>query len=293
MGAGASTVNGGTPSPPPSPPSPRPTGSADGTQAAATVARLVLLPAGDPESPVTHGIQMGPDNGMGVLTGTPPVIAALKEGSRAFDSRGFVLGDRISHINPNLAGGRPHPALDILGDAAAAESELSRLQGDLITRVWVLRAACAAPVARKPPCGIFGITFVTVLADGKERLFVKNSEPSSAAHMCGGLPPGCRIISVCGTVTSSSTVAAKLLSELPVGEAATFEVDHTHWYDGAIHWWPYREAATVPPNPTPKLVTGTVCGGPFVSEAACRTGKPSSGRKMPVVHLVCELGDRV
>ena len=287
MGAGASTVN-GAPSPPPSPPrSPSPT-SVDG-QAAATVARLVLLPAGD----VKHGIQMGPDIGMGMLTGTPPVIAALKEGSRAFDSRGFVLGDRISHINPNLAGGRPHPALDILGDAAAAESELSRLQGDLITRVWVLRAACAAPVARKPPCGIFGITFVTVLADGKERLFVKNSEPSSAAHMCGGLPPGCRIISVCGTVTSSSTVAAKLLSELPVGEAATFEVDHTHWYDGAIHWWPYREAATVPPNPTPKLVTGTVCGGPFVSEAACRTGKPSSGRKMPVVHLVCELGDRV
>ena len=214
---------------------------------------------------------MGPNNGMGVLTGTPPVIAALKEGSRAFDSRGFVLGDRISHINPNLAGGRPHPALDILGDAAAAESELSRLQGDLITRVWVLRAARAAPVARKPPCGIFGITFVTVLADGKERLFVKNTEPGSAAHMCGGLPPGCRIIAVCGTETNSSTVAAQLLGELPVGEVGTFEVDHTHWYDGGtIRWWPHRDAATAPPKPTPKLVMGTDCGDPFASEAACR-----------------------
>ena len=289
MGAGASTVNGAL-SPPPSPPrSPSPT-SVDG-QAAATVARLVLLPAGD----VKHGIQMGPNIGMGMLTGTPPVIAALKEGSRAFDSRGFVLGDRISHINPNLVGGQPHPALDLLGDAAAAEIELSRLQRDVIANVWVRRAARAAPVARKPPGGIFGITFATVLADGKERLFVKNTEPGSAAHMCGGLPPGCRILAVCGTETNSSTVAAQLLGELPVGEVGTFEVDHTHWYDGStIRWWPHRDTATAPPKPTPKLVMGTDCGDPFASEAAaCRTQKPFSGRKMPVVHLVCELGDRV
>ena len=83
MGAGASTVNVAS-SPPPSPPrSPSPTGSVDGAQAVATVARLVLLPAGD----AIPGIQMGPNIGVGMLKGTPPVITALKEGSRAFDSR--------------------------------------------------------------------------------------------------------------------------------------------------------------------------------------------------------------
>ena len=133
MGAGASTVN-GVPSPPPSPPrSPEPTGSDDAAQAAATIYRLVLLPVGKGG----HGIQMGPNTGMGVLTGTPPVITAVKEGSRAFDSRGFVIGDRISHINPRLVGGQPHPASDILGDAAAADSELSRLPGDVTAEVWV------------------------------------------------------------------------------------------------------------------------------------------------------------
>jgi hypothetical protein len=282
MGAGASTVNVAS-SPPPSPPrSPSPTGSVDGAQAVATVARLVLLPAGD----AIPGIQMGPNIGVGMLKGTPPVITALKEGSRAFDSRAFVLGDRISHINPSLCGGC-RPALDILGDAVAVESELSRLQGDVIANVWVRRAARAAPVVRKPPGGIFGLAFVTVLSDGKERLFVKNTLPGSAAHMCGGLPPGCRIIAVCGTATNSSTVAAQLLGELLVGEVATFEVDHTHWYDGAIHWWPNRDGAT------PKLATATDSGEPFASDAACRSQKPYSGKKMPVVQLVCELGDRV
>ena len=105
MGTGASTVN-GVPSLPPSPPrSPDPTGSDDAAQAAATISRLMLLPVGNG----AHGIQMGPNTGMGVLTGTPPVITAVKEGSRAFDSRGFVIGDRISHINPRLVGGQPHP----------------------------------------------------------------------------------------------------------------------------------------------------------------------------------------
>ena len=256
MGAGASTVN-GVPSPPPSPPrSPEPTGSDDAAQAAATIYRLVLLPVGKGG----HGIQMGPNTGMGVLTGTPPVITAVKEGSRAFDSRGFVIGDRISHINPRLVGGQPHPASDILGDAAAADSELSRLPGDVTAEVWVRRAARATPVARKPPGGRFGVTFVTVVfAGGKEMLFVKNTAPGGAAHMCGGLPPGCRIIAVCGTETTSCTVAARLLGELPVGEVATFDVDHTLRYNGE---------------------RGTV--------------EPYSSREIPdLVRDISELGDRV
>ena len=256
MGTGASTVN-GVPSLPPSPPrSPDPTGSDDAAQAAATISRLVLLPVGNG----AHGIQMGPNTGMGVLTGTPPVITAVKESSRAFDSRGFVIGDRISHINPRLVGGQPHPASDILGDAAAADSELSRLPGDVPAEIWVRRAARATPVARKPPGGRFGITFVTVVfADGKEMLFVKNTESGSAAHMCGGLPPSCRIITVCGTATTSCTVAARLLGELPVGEVATFDVDHTLRYD-----------------------------------SECGTVEPCSCREMPaLVHHVSDLKDRV
>ena len=77
--------------------------------------------------------------------------------------------------------------------------------------------------------------------------------------MCGGLPPGCRIIAVCGTETTSCTVAARLLGELPVGEVATFEVDHTLRYNGE---------------------RGTV--------------EPYSSREIPdLVRDVSELGDRV
>ena len=65
------------------------------------------------------------------------------------------------------------------------------------------------------------------------------------------------------------------------GETATFEVDHTEWYDGAVHWWPHH-AKTAPPPPVPEPKRATVTAR-----------KPCSHRKMPVVSLVCELGERV
>ena len=68
-----------------------------------------------------------------------------------------------------------------------------------------------------------------------------------------------RILAVCGTETTSCTVAARLLGELPVGEVATFDVDHTLRYNGE---------------------RGTV--------------EPCSSREKPdLVRDVSELGDRV
>ena len=139
MGTGASLVN----------------GASDNVPPAASVARLVLLPPGE-----AHGIRM---EGTSMVGSTLPVITALEEGGRAAASRSFVLGDRISHINPKLAGDLPHSAVDVLGDAAAATSELGRLRSDSTARVWVRRTAHATPVVCKPSGGIFGVTWRRVV----------------------------------------------------------------------------------------------------------------------------------
>ena len=111
-------------------------------------------------------------------------------------------------------GGWAHQAQGCLAHSWRAPEPRSAPREAAVPPSRPAAAKAADPKAdprRAPPC-----RFVTVLADGKERLFVKDTEPGGAAHRCGGLPPGCRVTAVCGAVTTSATRAAELLGELAV-----------------------------------------------------------------------------
>ena len=176
MGNGASAAGATLPGPPPQ----QATG---GSPRPAQVARLVVLQPGK----APHGLVLQDGDG----TSSGPVIVALNEGGRGLASCSFVLGDRVTHINPrhlvgNARAARPSTA-DRLRDREEAKKLLDELRPGTDARVWVMRPRTTVARVRKPASGQFGIVFVTICGGCRRS---NHNSVSLAAATNGPGPPG-------------------------------------------------------------------------------------------------------